>query len=76
MSAMDIDFDDDDDLATLPLDRPSADADKGSAIEQLQQAWISERCAPDILPHETRLIDAISTRLQEQVRAYKAVLTG
>lgn len=62
---MDLDLDDDD-LATLPFDRPSTDADKGS-IEQLQQAWISERCVPDILPHETRLIDAISTRLREQV---------
>jgi hypothetical protein len=65
MSAMDIDLDDD--LATLPLDRPSVDTDDGSTIEQLQQAWISERCSPDILPHETRLIDAISTRLREQV---------
>ena len=64
---MDLDMDD---LSTLPLDvssRGRRDDEESSLIQRLQRAWISERCAPDILPYETRLIDAISTRLREQV---------
>jgi len=62
---MDLDLDD---FSTLPLDGTSStNKENGSSLHRLQRAWISERCAPDILPYETRLIDTISTRLREQV---------
>ena len=64
-SGMDLDSDD---FSTLPLDGPSStNKENGSSLHRLQRAWISERCAPDILPYETRLIDTVSTRLREQV---------
>ena len=37
-----------------------------SIIARLQRAWILERAAPDILPHETRLLETVSARLKDQ----------
>lgn len=67
MSAMmDVDFD-------LPSFGDSVA--NASFIQRLQRAWISERSAPDILPYEDLLLDAISKRLKEQVHRPTSALT-
>ncbi|ORY82142.1 hypothetical protein BCR37DRAFT_38244 [Protomyces lactucae-debilis] len=46
----------------IPLAQPAA-----PSLDDLVQAWVSERTAPELLPYEQRLIDHIADLLRKQI---------
>ena len=79
---MDVDISD----ILADISRPSAgqssatsgylDTDASSDHQLLTRSWISERCAPDLLPYPTDLMTRVLTRLQRQISTIEDLAGG
>lgn len=50
------------------MDEPlGANDGPGDDIQSMQQAWINETNAPEILPYEQDLVNGLTRRLEDQV---------
>lgn len=64
---------------TLPGDPPSSsflDTDTSIDHQLLTRSWISERCAPDLLPYPTELMERVMTRVQHQINTIEDLASG
>ncbi|KIX03639.1 uncharacterized protein Z518_07192 [Rhinocladiella mackenziei CBS 650.93] len=56
----------------------SADYDTDACTDHqlLTRAWTSERCAPDLLPYPSELMDRVITRVQQQISRIEDLASG
>ncbi|KIW99102.1 uncharacterized protein Z519_00765 [Cladophialophora bantiana CBS 173.52] len=54
----------------------SSDTDAFSDHQLLTRAWISERCAPDLLPYPTELMTRVMARVQAQISRIENLAGG
>ena len=41
-------------------------------VDALKRAFVNERCAPELLPHQDDLVNDVKERINEQARAHEA----
>ncbi|KIW29957.1 uncharacterized protein PV07_05741 [Cladophialophora immunda] len=54
----------------------SSDTDTFTDHQLLTRAWISERCAPDLLPYPTELMTRVMSRVQSQISRIEDLASG
>eukprot|EP00964_Phaeocystis_antarctica_P120178 scaffold83937_cov66-Phaeocystis_antarctica.AAC.8 len=53
-------------------DELGGESSPGDVVEALKRAFVNERCAPDLLPHQDDLVNDVKERINEQARAHAA----
>ena len=61
-------------LPTTPPqpERVLAESSSGGVVDALKRAFVNERCAPDLLPHQDELVNDVKDRINEQARAHES----
>ena len=54
------------DLARFDLDAAHAPQESND-LQSLTRHWVSERCAPELLPYPTELMDRVLSRIASQI---------
>ena len=49
-----------------------AESSSEGLVEALKRAFVNERCAPELLPHQDDLVNDVKERINEQARAHEA----
>lgn len=52
------------------------DTDAATDHQLLTRSWISERCAPDLLPYPTELMQRVMSRVQQQISTIEDLASG